>query len=77
MVLDDSLLNTQHFKIWIKDKWSNLRKEVAPSNTSSTAVDQLTSINIKKKKQAMAHSGAQTHNSSEFFFEMNLLIMML
>ena len=29
MVLDASLLNTQHYKLWIKSKWSNLRKEEA------------------------------------------------
>ena len=30
MVLDASLLNTQHYKVRIKDKWSNLSIEVAP-----------------------------------------------
>ena len=33
MVLDVSLLNTQHYKVQIKDKWSNLVKGVAPSPT--------------------------------------------
>ena len=33
MVLDASLLNTQHFKVWIKGKWSNPGKGVAPSPT--------------------------------------------
>ena len=28
MVLDISLLNTQRYKVWIKDKWSNLGKGV-------------------------------------------------
>ena len=31
MVLDTSLLNTQRYKVRIKSKWNNLRKEVAPS----------------------------------------------
>ena len=30
MVLDAPLLNTQHYKIWIKVKWSNPGKGVAP-----------------------------------------------
>ena len=34
MVLDISLLNTQCYKVRIKSKWSNLRKEVAPSPTT-------------------------------------------
>ena len=34
MVLDPSLLNPQHYKIWIKSNWSNLGKGVAPSLTS-------------------------------------------
>ena len=33
MVLDVSLLNTQHYKVWIKDKWSNPGKGVASSST--------------------------------------------
>ena len=33
MVLDTSLLNTQHYKIWIKNKWRNPEKGVAPSPT--------------------------------------------
>ena len=33
MVLDASLLNTQHYKLRIKGKWSNPRKGVAPSST--------------------------------------------
>ena len=33
MVLDTSLLNTQHYKIWIKGKWINIGKRVAPSHT--------------------------------------------
>ena len=33
MVLDSSLLNSQHYKVRIKDKWSNPEKEVAPSPT--------------------------------------------
>ena len=32
MVLDVSLLNTQHFKVWIKGKWSNSGKGVVPSS---------------------------------------------
>ena len=31
MVIDASFLNTQHYKVKIKDKCSNPRKEVAPS----------------------------------------------
>ena len=30
MVLESSLFNTQHYKVWIKDKWSTLEKGVAP-----------------------------------------------
>ena len=30
MVLDASLLNTQHYKIWVKGKWSNPGKGVVP-----------------------------------------------
>ena len=31
--LDASLLNTQHYKVWIKGKWSNPGKGVAPFPT--------------------------------------------
>ena len=31
IVLDASLLNTQHFKVWVKGKWSNPGKRVEPS----------------------------------------------
>ena len=31
MVLDEHLLNTQHYKVQIKGKWSNSGKGVAPS----------------------------------------------
>ena len=33
IVLDATLLNTQRYKIWIKGKWSNPGKRVAPSPT--------------------------------------------
>ena len=33
MVLDASLLNTQHYKVLIKGQWSNPGKEVEPSHT--------------------------------------------
>ena len=33
MVLDAPLLNTQHYKVQIKGKWSNSDKRVAPSST--------------------------------------------
>ena len=33
MVLDTSLLNTQHYKVCIKGKWSNPGKGVVPSPT--------------------------------------------
>ena len=33
MVLDASLVNTQHYKIYIKGKWSNPENGVAPSPT--------------------------------------------
>ena len=33
MVLDATLLNTQHYKVWIKGKWSNQWKGVAPTPT--------------------------------------------
>ena len=29
MILDDSLLNTQHYELWIKGKGTNLEEEVA------------------------------------------------
>ena len=32
-VLDAALLNTQHYKVWVKVKWSNPGKVVAPSPT--------------------------------------------
>ena len=35
MVLDSSLLNTQHYKVRIKVKWRNPGKEVSPSPTPS------------------------------------------
>ena len=31
IVLDASLLNTQHYNVWIKCKWSNSGNGVAPS----------------------------------------------
>ena len=31
MALDGSLLNTQYYKIWITDKWTNPGKVVAPT----------------------------------------------
>ena len=34
MVLDAALLNTQHYKVGIKGKWSNPGNEVAPFLTS-------------------------------------------
>ena len=33
VVLDVSLLNTQHYNVQIKDKGSNLNKRIAPSPT--------------------------------------------
>ena len=33
MVLDTSLLNTQHYKVWNKSKWSNPGNNVAPFPT--------------------------------------------
>ena len=37
MVLDTSLLSTQHYKVWINDKWSNSGKRVVPSLHLSVA----------------------------------------
>ena len=34
MVLDASLLITQHYKVWIKSKWNNQEKGVVSSLTS-------------------------------------------
>ena len=34
MVLDAALPNTQRYKVWIKGKWRNPGKGVAPSTTS-------------------------------------------
>ena len=33
MVLDAGLLNTQHYKVWIKAEWSNPVKRGVPSRT--------------------------------------------
>ena len=47
MILDDSLLNTQHYKVQIKGKQTNLWKGVMPFPTPwlpSTTVSQLTYI---------------------------------
>ena len=33
MAFDASLLNTLHYKVWIKGKWSNPGKGVVPSPT--------------------------------------------
>ena len=33
MVLDAALLNTQYYKVWVKIKWSNSGKGVAPFPT--------------------------------------------
>ena len=33
ILFNASLLNTQHYKVWIKGKWSNPGKGVAPSPT--------------------------------------------
>ena len=35
MVLDASLLNTQHYKVWIKSKWSNPERGVVPLPSNS------------------------------------------
>ena len=37
MVLYVSLLNTVHYKVWIKGKWSNTRKGVAPPTHTHTS----------------------------------------
>ena len=34
MVLNNSFLNTQNYKLWTKSKWSNQRKGVTPSSIS-------------------------------------------
>ena len=39
MVLDDSLLNTQHYKVWIKGKWSISKKEIAPFLLGVVAIE--------------------------------------
>ena len=56
MVLDDSLLNSQHYKVQFKGKWSNPWKRVVPSSTSRcssycnvscrVALDQVRSANL-------------------------------
>ena len=33
MVLNEPLLNTQHYKVWVKDKWSNPVKGEVLSST--------------------------------------------
>ena len=38
MVLHTSLLNTQHYKVWIKGKWKNPGKGIAPSPYISSVV---------------------------------------
>ena len=49
IVLDATLLNTQHYKVWIKDMWSNTGKvirtlgvEAIAKGSPSTIVDRLT-----------------------------------
>ena len=39
VILDASWFNTQHKKVWIKGKWSNPQKEVAPSPTPAVAIE--------------------------------------
>ena len=34
MLLDASLINTQHYKVWIKGKWINPRKVIGPFPTT-------------------------------------------
>ena len=45
-VLDASLLNTKHYHVWIKDKWSNPGKEVVPSLTPVVAIVKRGSLGI-------------------------------
>ena len=37
MVLDTSLLNTQHYKVWVKSNGSNPAKDVEPSPTPQSS----------------------------------------
>ena len=46
MVLDASLVNTQHYKVWVKGKWSNSRKGVLPTSHSSRTGASLMTFNV-------------------------------
>ena len=46
MVLDSSLLNSQYYKVWIKNKWSNPGKGVALSPTPRCSSYQKGSLRV-------------------------------
>ena len=39
MVLDATLFNTQHYKVWLKGKWNNPGKGVVLSPTPVVAIE--------------------------------------
>ena len=55
MVLDASLLTTKHYNVWIKGKWNNLGKGVAPSLTPRC------SSYWKKRFRVSLNYGRPTH----------------
>ena len=46
MTRDASILNTQHYKVRIKGKWSNQEKGVAPSSTPQCFSDWKRSLRV-------------------------------
>ena len=62
MILDASLVNTQHYKVRIKSKWSNPEKEVAPSRHLSV---------VAMEKGAFGEPSANLLYSSELDFAFN------
>ena len=65
MVLDASLINTQHYKVWIKGKWSNHGKEVVPSPMPQC------SSNCKGSLQVALNYGQPLISYLYMYFKMN------
>ena len=65
MVLDTSLLNTQHYVVRVKDKWGNPGKRVSPSPTSRCC-------NYWKGSFRVILDHGQPNNSLGLFFSKRL-----